>query len=153
MGLSERKTPPYQTQEASTAPEYPRTKNDHVRAALSPRVRLTNAGRSAPQCPCERTRSSSTLPIYLPTTHRCSHTQSCMQASPSGLSDRSATNKSHISPNSRAAKKADLTASDPSLRRRLIRGGRQREKRESPPAIIIISQHHHPQIRRPAISS
>lgn len=95
MGLSERKTPPYQTQEASTAPKHPRTKNDHVRAALSPRVRLANTGRSPPQCPCERTRFSSTSPIYLATIPQCSHTQSCLQASPSGLSDRSATNKSH----------------------------------------------------------
>lgn len=58
--------------------------------SLSPRP-----AREPPQCPCERTRSSSTLPIYLPTTHRYSRPQSCMQASPSGVSDRSATNKSH----------------------------------------------------------
>lgn len=119
------------------------TKNDHVKAALSPASGSRTLGRSPPQCPCERTRSSSTLPIHLPTTHRCSHTQLCMQASPSGVSDRSATNKSHISPKPRAAKKADLMASNPSLRRRLIKGGRQREKREKKERTPPPRRHHH----------
>lgn len=113
------------------------TKNDHVKAALSPRVRLPNhpsalANEQGPLLPY--------LSTYLPSLDARTPNHACKLPHLEFVTDLRRTKVIHCKLES--SKKADLMASDPSLRRQPIRGGRQREERKErvpPPSSSYLS--------------